>query len=298
MKFAAIDIGSNAIRLLFYNVLVDGEHTTFRKVSLIRMPVRLGADVFATKIISEAKLNRLTKTMIAFKHLMDVHEVVAYKAYATSAMREADNKEDVIRRVYNDSGIQINIIDGEKEAKVIHSNRLLEKTGLKNGYIFMDVGGGSTEVSFFAPDKDSISHSYKLGTVRMLANAVNAKEFDRLKNDLKNIKKNFKGEIIAIGSGGNINRLFKLSGIKEGKPLPVKKLKEMYEEIQSLTYEERMAKLGLNMDRADVIEPAAYLYLFVCKQLDIKTMLVPKIGLSDGIITELYNEYLESNKHI
>lgn len=291
MKFAAIDIGSNAIRLLFYNVFLDGDIPTFRKVSLTRLPVRLGADVFTNQEISEDKIIKLTKTMIAFRNLIEVHEVISYKAYATSAMREATNSKEVIERVYKESGVLIHVIDGEKEAKVIHANRLVEKYDYKNGYLYVDVGGGSTEISFFGPGIESFSESYKLGTVRALSSAINPKEYDRLKEDLKRLKKKFKGEIIGIGSGGNINRLFKLSGVKEGKPLSVKKLKELHEYVASMSYDDRTHKLGLNTDRADVIVPAGEIYLMVCKMLDIKTMLVPKIGLSDGIIKELYQEY-------
>lgn len=294
MKFAAIDIGSNAIRLLFYNVFEQDGVPTFRKISLTRMPVRLGEDVFTEQEISEEKIIKLSKTMTAFRNLIEVHEVISYKAYATSAMREAINGKEVIDRVYNESGVKIHIIDGETEAKVIHANRLIEKYDYKNGYLYIDVGGGSTEISFFGPNVEAFSESYKLGTVRSLSGAINPKEYDRLKQDLKRIRKEFKGEVIGIGSGGNINRLFKLSGIKEGKPLSVKKLKELHEYVSSMSYDERTQKLGLNTDRADVIVPAGELYLYVCKQMDIKSMLVPKIGLSDGIIKELYQEFIHN----
>lgn len=260
------------------------------------MPIRLGEDVFTHQEISENKIGKLVKTMIAFRNLIEVHEVNSYRAYATSAMREALNGKMVIDRVFKESGVKINIIDGETEAKVIHANRLIEKYDYKNGYLYIDVGGGSTELSFFGPNMESFSESYKLGTVRSLSSAINPKEWDRLKFDLKELRKKFKGEIIAIGSGGNINRLFKLSGIKEGKVLSVKKLKELHDYVSSMSYDERTLKLGLNTDRADVIVPAGELYIYICKQLDIKSMLVPKIGLSDGIIKELYEEYMSSVK--
>jgi len=258
------------------------------------MPVRLGADVFTEQEISEDKIVKLSKTMTAFRNLIEVHEVISYKAYATSAMREALNGKEVIDRVFKESGVKIHIIDGETEAKVIHANRLIEKYDYKNGYLYVDVGGGSTEISFFGPNIDSFSESYKLGTVRSLSGAINPKEYERLKQDLKSIRKRFKGNVIGIGSGGNINRLFKLSGVKEGKPLSVKNLKELHEYVSSMSYDERTQKLGLNTDRADVIVPAGELYLYVCKQMDIKSMLVPKIGLSDGIIKELYQEYIHN----
>lgn len=292
MKFAAIDIGSNAIRLLFYNVFEDGPAPAFRKVSLTRLPIRLGEDVFAQGRIGENKIQKLIKSMIAFRNLMDVHEVAAYKAYATSAMREADNGLEVIQRVYTATGIEINIIDGNTEASVIHSNRISEKFDGKNGYLYIDVGGGSTEISFFGEGILPFSGSYKLGTVRILAGSENKDEWQRLKDDIRKIRKKWKGEIIGIGSGGNINRIFKMSGLKEGKPMSVKRLKELHEQISGMTYDERTHILGLNTDRADVIVPAGEIYLFVCKQADIKTMMVPKIGLSDGIIKELYREYL------
>lgn len=291
MKFAAIDIGSNAIRLLFYNVFEDGPEPTFRKVSLTRLPIRLGEDVFANGHISESKIQKLTKSMCAFRNLMEVHEVLAYKAYATSAMREADNGLEVIQRIYTATGIEIHIIDGNTEANVIHSNRITEKFDVRCGYLYIDVGGGSTEISFFGEGAFPFSASYKLGTVRMLAGSENREEWQRLKDDIRKIRKKWKGEIIAIGSGGNINRIFKMSGLKDGKPLSVKKLKELHELIAGMTYDERTHILGLNTDRADVIVPAGEIYLFVCKQADIRTMMVPKIGLSDGIIKELYREH-------
>lgn len=296
MKFAAIDIGSNAIRILFYNVFVDDKEPVFKKVSLTRLPVRLGEDVFTNGFISEKKIRKLIRSMAAFKALMDVHEVAAYRAYATSAMREAENGLEVIQKVFFETGIVINIIDGNTEADVIFSNKITENPDPKKSYLFIDVGGGSTELTLFSKNKKIMSASFNLGTVRMLSGRVEEETWKRVKGYTKEIREKTEGEIIGIGSGGNINRLHKLAALKEGKPLSVKKLKDMYETLHSMSYDDRTHILGLNTDRADVIIPACEIYLFIAKYADIKQIQVPKIGLSDGIIKELYREQVEKER--
>lgn len=296
MKFAAIDIGSNAIRILFYNVFVDDKEPVFKKISLTRLPVRLGEDVFSNGFISEKKIRKLIRSMAAFKALMDVHEVSAYRAYATSAMREAENGLEVIQKVFFETGIVINIIDGNTEADVIFSNKITENPDPKKSYLFIDVGGGSTELTLFSKNKKIMSASFNLGTVRILSGRVEEETWKRVKGYTKEIREKTDGEIIGIGSGGNINRLHKLAALKEGKPLSVKKLKDMYETLHSMSYDDRTHILGLNTDRADVIIPACEIYLFIAKYADIKQIQVPKIGLSDGIIKELYREQVEKER--
>lgn len=293
LKFAAIDIGSNAIRVLFYNVFDDAKEPVFKKISLTRLPVRLGEDVFSTGRISDRKIQKLIRSMAAFRALMDVYEVDGYRAYATSAMREAENGLEVIQRVYTETGVIINIIDGNTEADVIFSNKITENPDPRKSYLFIDVGGGSTELTLFARNKKLASASFNLGTVRILSGKTGEDDWKKLKNFLKEIKEKAQDDLIGIGSGGNINRLHKLAALKEGKPLSVKKLRDMYETLNAMSYYDRTHILGLNTDRADVIIPACEIYLFICKNCDIKQIQVPKIGLSDGIIKELYAEYKE-----
>jgi exopolyphosphatase/guanosine-5'-triphosphate,3'-diphosphate pyrophosphatase len=291
LKFAAIDIGSNAIRILFYNVFEDGKEPVFKKISLTRLPVRLGEDVFSSGRISEKKTQKLIKSMTAFRALMDVYEIDGYRAYATSAMREAENGLEVIQKVYYETGISINIIDGNTEADVIFSNKITENPDPKKSYLFIDVGGGSTEITLFSKNKKIASSSFNLGTVRILSGKVEEDDWKRLKSFLKEIKDKSLEDLVGIGSGGNINRLHKLAALKDGKPLSVKKLKDMYETLNAMSYHDRTHVLGLNTDRADVIIPACEIYLFIAKICDIKQIQVPRIGLSDGIIKELYAEH-------
>jgi exopolyphosphatase/guanosine-5'-triphosphate,3'-diphosphate pyrophosphatase len=234
--------------------------------------------------------------MAAFKALMDVHEVSAYRAYATSAMREAENGLEVIQKVFFETGIVINIIDGNTEADVIFTNKITENPDPKKSYLFIDVGGGSTELTLFSKNKKIMSASFNLGTVRMLSDRVAEETWKKVKGYAKEIREKTDGELIGIGSGGNINRLHKLAALKEGKPLSVKKLKDMYETLRSMSYDDRTHILGLNTDRADVIIPACEIYLFITKYAEIKQIQVPKIGLSDGIIKELYREQVEKER--
>lgn len=291
MKFAAIDIGSNAVRVLFYNVFEDDKEPVYKKISLLRLPIRLGEDVFSLGRISDKKAQKLSQGMAAFKALMNVYEVDSYKAYATSAMREAKNGLEVIQKIFYETGVAINIIDGKTEADVIFSNKITENPDPKKSYLFIDVGGGSTELTLFSKNKKVMSSSFNLGTVRILAGKVGEDEWKRMKSFLKEINDKVSDELIGIGSGGNINRLHKLAALKEGKSLSLKKLKDMYETLSSMSYHDRTHILGLNTDRADVIIPACEIYLYICKVCDIKQIQVPRIGLSDGIIKELYAEH-------
>ncbi|MBX7180707.1 MAG: ethanolamine ammonia-lyase reactivating factor EutA [Bacteroidia bacterium] len=290
MKFAAIDIGSNAARLLLSNVFEDGEKVSFKKSSLIRVPLRLGFDAFSQKQISEKKIQKLSATMQAFKTLIDVHEVISWKAIATAAMREAENGAEIVERVFQETGVNIEIVSGEQEASIVYSNHIAESLDPNKSYLYIDVGGGSTEVTLFADRQVCASYSFNIGTIRLINNQVTDADWKFLKGFVKEVSKNHQ-PLIGIGSGGNINKLFKMSGKQEGKPLPTKKLQKLRDSISELTVSERITQLGMNEDRADVIVHAANIFLFILKHADIKKILVPEIGVSDGIIHLLYEEY-------
>ena len=286
-KYAAIDIGSNAIRILIANIIQTEHNVVFQRNSLIRSPVRLGEDSFTLGEISPKSLKRFVKTMKAFKLLMNIHGVSHYKAFATSALREANNSKEVIKQVKKKSGIKIEIIDGRKEAEIISSSKMSEFLNTQKTFLLVDVGGGSTEFTFINEGKRISSKSFKIGTVRLINNLVNDRIWEAINRwIIKNAKPYRK--ITLIGSGGNINKLFKLSRIKEGKPLSLIKLNQIFLELESLTYEERILKFEMNPDRADVIIPAAKIYLKALEWSGGQKIYVPKFGLSDGMIKYMY----------
>ncbi|TRZ42885.1 Ppx/GppA phosphatase family protein [Robertkochia solimangrovi] len=292
-KFAAIDIGSNAVRLLINNVIENpGKETQFKKSSLVRVPVRLGQDSFTMGRISPNNMSRMVDTMKAFKYLMKVQGVEKYMACATSAMREASNGEDLVEMVKNKSGIDIEIIDGKEEAAIIASTDLNELIDKNKNYLYVDVGGGSTEFTIFSDGKIVNSRSYKIGTVRLLNEMITPETWKDIEKWIKAQARKYKS-IAIIGSGGNINKLFKMSGRKPGEPLSYIYLNAQYQFLQELSYDERISELGLNPDRADVIIPASRIYLNASKWSGAKKIHVPKIGLSDGIIKLLYNREKE-----
>lgn len=289
-KYAAIDIGSNAIRLLIANVIeVENQEALFRKSALVRVPIRLGSDVFKYKMISEESKVRMLDTMEAFKLLMRTHKVVDYKACATSAMREAENGAEVAALIKKRTGVNIQIIDGNDEASIIATTDLKSLIDSDRSYLYVDVGGGSTEFTLYSKGEMVTSKSFKLGTVRILEGLVGHAAWDEVEQWIKTTTKGY-SKLDLIGSGGNINKIFKMSGKKQGKPLSYFYLLTFYEYIQSYTYEERIVELELNDDRADVILPATRIYLSAMKWSRAKSLHVPKIGLSDGIIKSLYNE--------
>ena len=291
-KFAAIDIGTNAVRLLFYTIYLDLENQpVFRKVALTRVPIRLGEDVFVDRLISPAKKELLRKTLLAFRHLIEVHGAIDYKACATSAMREAENSAEVIGYLKQETGIQITLIDGNTEADLIYSNHIADDMNENKAYLYIDVGGGSTELTLFYRGKKRYSESFNIGTVRILYDKVTKEEWQHLKRKCTELSSLYKN-IAGIGSGGNIIKLQKLSGQGEGAPFTRAQLKEVCHMLKDYTYEQRMRKFGLNPDRADVIVPAAEIFLFICKHAEIKSIIVPKIGLSDGIIHSMYEEHV------
>lgn len=290
MRFAAIDIGSNAVRLLLCNVYEQDGEAYFKKAELVRMPIRLGEDAFRFKEISVEKKEQLAKAMKAFRLLMEVFGAVSYRACATSAMREANNREEVVDYVRNYSGIDIEVIDGKMEAQIIYSNHIAEHLDPKVAYLYIDVGGGSTEITVFANGKIVDSQSFNIGTIRMLHNQVSRELWDGFKEWVKEKTRRYE-LMVAIGSGGNINKLIKMAGKKEDKPLAVNKLRELYELLKSYEVEERITHLGLNPDRADVIVPAAKIFLTIMKSAGIDYIVVPQVGLSDGIVHLLYENY-------
>lgn len=286
-KFAAIDIGSNAMRVLIANVIEKGDEVLFQKNSLVRSPVRLGEDSFTLGEISSESLKRFVKTMKAFKLLMSVHDVTYYKAYATSALREANNSTHVIKTIEKKTGIKVEIIDGSKEAEIISNTKMAEFIDMQKTFLFVDVGGGSTEFTFINEGKRVTSKSFKIGTVRLINNLVDNRVWDAIKEWIKKNSENY-DKITLMGSGGNINKLFKLSNIKEGKPLSKINLGLIHKELEALTYEERILKFELNPDRADVIVPAARIYLKALEWSGGQKIYVPKFGLSDGMIKYMY----------
>ena len=293
-KYAAIDIGSNAVRLLIMTITEqEDREPIFKKTSLVRVPIRLGADVFLTKRISEENIVRMIDTMQAFKLLMKSHRIEKFKACATSAMRESQNGEEVAALIEEKTGVKINIIDGNDEAAIIAATDLHALIQTDKTYLYVDVGGGSTEFTLYSSGKTVASRSFKLGTVRLLEDMVSPDIWDETETWIKEVTKNY-SKIDLIGSGGNINNIFKSSGKANGKPLSFLYLSSYYQLLQSFTYEERITELNLNQDRADVIVPAAKIYLSAMKWTRARRIYVPKIGLSDGIIKSLYQETLEA----
>lgn len=287
-KYAAIDIGSNAVRLLISNIIEQkGKPTLFRKSALVRVPIRLGADVFLNHRISKENELRLVVTMNAFKLLMASHKVIAYKACATSAMREAENGNDIVKLIRKQAKIKIDVIDGEEEAAIIAATDLNSYIDPSKTYLYVDVGGGSTEFSVIHQGKTAASKSFKIGTVRLLNDIVQKEVWLELEAWIKQNTKDYE-KIDLLGSGGNINKIFKISGRAAGKPLTYFYLTSYYNMLQTYSYEERITELDLNQDRADVIIPATRIYLSAMKWSNAKYIYVPKIGLSDGIIKSVY----------
>lgn len=293
-KYAAIDIGSNAVRLLISNIIEQkGKPTLFKKSSLVRVPIRLGSDVFLNNEISKENEQRMLDTMLAFKLLMKSHKVVSYKACATSAMREADNGTQVAKLIAKHAKIDIDIIDGEEEAAIIAATDLQTYIHDDKTYLYVDVGGGSTEFSVIHHGKTIASKSFKIGTVRLLNDIVKKETWHELESWIKENTNQY-DKIDLIGSGGNINKIFKISGKSMGKPLTYFYLTSFHQMLQSYSYEERITVLDLNQDRADVIIPAIRIYLSAMKWSCAKDIYVPKIGLSDGIIKSVYYKTVSS----
>lgn len=290
MKLAAIDIGSNAARLLITEVSVnEAGKPSFQKLNLVRVPLRLGFDVFEHNRISDEKTRMVLKTISAYKALLDVYKVDHVTACATSAMRDAENGPQIIQRVKEETGIEIEIISGDKEAGMIYENHIAENLSKDKAYLYVDVGGGSTELTIFADMKLIFKESFNIGTIRLLKNQVTDELWDTMRDKLKAVTKNYSGKMVAIGSGGNINKVFSLSKKKDGKPLLLETLRDYHKELGSVDLEERKSLYKLKEDRADVILPALSIYINVMKWAGIEEIYVPKIGLADGLIQNLYS---------
>jgi exopolyphosphatase/guanosine-5'-triphosphate,3'-diphosphate pyrophosphatase len=288
MRLAAIDIGSNAARLLISEAIPEKDGTVrFNKLNLVRVPLRLGFDVFEKGEISKEKRGMVLQTMKAYSHLINAYGVKQVIVCATSAMRDASNSADIIRKVKLETGLEIEIISGELEASLIYENHIAENMDAEHSYLYIDVGGGSTELTFFADGKLISKESYNIGTIRLLKNMVTETQWDSMKETIKQKTKGYK-KIVAIGTGGNINKIFSLSKKKDGRPLTLDLLKDYYKELSSYNLADRIRLYDLREDRADVIVPALLIYLNVMRWADAEEIFVPKIGLADGLIHHLY----------
>lgn len=290
MRLAAIDIGSNAARLLITDVISGPQGIPdFIKAVLVRVPLRLGFDVFDKGEISPAKVEKIIKTIKSYKLLLDVYEVKHLKACATSAMRDAANAKDIIKKVKAETGIEIEIISGDQEASFIYENHIAENMNIAESYLYIDVGGGSTELTFFSDGKMIFKKSFNIGTIRLLKNQVNEATWDEMKEFIRSKTKGHH-HVTAIGSGGNINKIFSISKRKEGKPLTLDLLRDYYKEFSNLSLAQRISLHKLREDRADVIVPALLIYINVMRWADAEEIFVPKIGLADGLIHTLFEE--------
>ena len=289
MRYAAIDIGSNAVRLLIADIKQNGNIVSFKKNTLIRVPLRLGDDAFLDKEISGKKIEELLKTMVAFRNLIDVYKVSDYMACATSAMREACNASSIVSLIKSKAGINLEIVEGQREANIIYASHIEESLDRKKNYLYIDVGGGSTELSVFSKGEMIASRSFNLGGIRILDNQDKDETWADMKEWVKHqaqTNKNLSG----IGTGGNINRLFRMADQKDGTAITFIKLKSIYDYLNSFSLKDRINVLGLNQDRADVIIPASVIYLSVMKWGGVKQIFVPRVGLVDGIIQLLIDK--------
>ena len=298
-KLAAIDIGSNSIRLLVSNVFTDArqEKVVFKKSSLTRLPVRLGPDAFQKREISDKNIEKLIMSMKAYARIMEVHDVERYRACATSALREASNGIEVTREIYKQTGINVELINGQEEARIIFNSEFTDAIpDDARSFLYIDVGGGSTELTLFHNAKIVASRSFKIGTIRLLKRMVDKALWDEMGEWVTDRTRDI-DDVLMVGSGGNINRTFKLSGNKMGVPLKKKYLKEVYTQLSGVSTEERMLQYDLNPDRADVITHALRIYLRTMEWSGARKILVPKKGLADGIVRNLYREYYHRPSH-
>ena len=294
MILAAIDIGSNAARLLITQAAPyqDGG-VDYTKLTLLRIPLRLGFDVFNKGFISDDKVHQFMDTLKAYKLMMQIYKVEAYKACATSAMRDAANGPEILRRAKEESGLDIHIISGQEEANIIYETHIAENLTFNKSYLYIDVGGGSTELTLFAKNTIVFKDSFNIGTIRLLQGKVTDAHWDEMKAFVKEGVRNH-GPVEAIGTGGNINKVFSISKRKEGKPLPLDLLKDYYKELSAATVEERMHRYQFRADRADVIVPALQIYISVMRWAGAEEIIVPRIGLADGLVKMLYKEIVDA----
>jgi exopolyphosphatase/guanosine-5'-triphosphate,3'-diphosphate pyrophosphatase len=294
MIFAAIDIGSNAVRLLFANAFDKNERIHIEKATLIRIPIRLGKDVYKNNTISKKRGDNLIKTLKAFKLLIDVYKPVDFIACATAAMREATNGPELLKQIFNETGIRVRTVDGLEEAEIVRSITGFDPPPGKTHTMYVDLGGGSTEISILNNNEVVGARSFKIGTIRILNKKVRDEQWDEMKTWLNQFKDDF-GKINIIGSGGNINKIAKLYGDTSTNTLSYGRLKHAYEHLKSYSLHERIEELGLRPDRADVIIPAAKVFLFIAETIQSNSILAPKIGLADGLVYQLYVAYKSKN---
>ncbi|MFL2615231.1 MAG: exopolyphosphatase [Candidatus Marisimplicoccus sp.] len=288
-KIAAIDIGSNAVRMLICYIIPSGKKYIFQKNSYLRLPIRLGEDSFKDGIISKSKIHKLSDAILSFKYIMNVHDVEYYQIYATSALRESKNSKEVILEIKKTTGLKINLISGLKEAKIISKGNSLEKLQFNRSFLYVDVGGGSTEYSILRRGEEKKSKSFKIGTVRLLNNLVDDKLFIDIKYWLGTYLDD-QDKIKLFATGGNINKIQSMTGSKIGKPISYLSLKDLYNNLTKYSYQERMVKFGLNPDRADVIIPALKIFITTMESVGSNKLFVPKVGLVDGMINEIFHE--------
>ncbi len=294
MKLAAIDIGSNAIRFQVSSILEHDHRVMFKKLEYVRFPLRLGHDVFGTHRISEGSIEKFKKLMKAYKLLLELYEVDDFMFCATSAMRESENGEALVKEVYEELGIKINIIDGQLEADLINkaiSSYLASKT-----YLHIDVGGGSTELNLFAGGKKIKTRSFKIGSVRVLEHCDSPRMWVDMEKWVKSSVKKGLGTVTAVGTGGNISKIFELAQVKQGKTMSLTKIKQIKKIIEGHSMEERIYELQMNPDRADVIVPASDIYIKVMEWAHSKSILVPEVGLKDGILLQLFEKNQKQKK--
>jgi exopolyphosphatase/guanosine-5'-triphosphate,3'-diphosphate pyrophosphatase len=294
MILAAIDIGSNAARLLITQAEPYSDGTVdYTKLTLLRIPLRLGVDVFSKGYIGDEKVTQLMDALRAYKLMMKIYKVQAYKACATSAMRDATNGAEILRRAKEETDLDIHIINGQQEADIIYETHIAETLSLTRSYLYIDVGGGSTELTLFSKGLIVFKDSFNIGTIRLLQDKVSEETWDTMKAYIKSGVKAH-GPVEAIGTGGNINKVFSLSKRKEGKPLPLELLRDYHKELSTATIEERMHRYQLRADRADVIVPALQIYISIMRWAGAEEILVPRIGLADGLVKMLYKEITEA----
>lgn len=290
LTYAAIDIGSNAVRLLIGEVVEREDHPVIKKISLVRVPIRLGEDVFDTGRIGDTKRKQLAKSLKAFRLLGEVYGVPHLRCCATSAMREARNGKEVVARVEEDSGVRIEVIDGTTEADLIMNTFWTQDLLKDRSYLYIDVGGGSTELTWIEKGKRKRSASFPIGTVRMLKEKVDQRTWGEVSVFLDDLRR-AQARLIGIGTGGNINRLFKENKNRYGEPLTLADIRKQRKRIASFSLEDRVSKLRLRPDRADVIIPAADIFMRIMEEAGIEEIFVPKVGLADGIIYEMYRKH-------
>lgn len=288
-KIAAIDIGSNAVRMLICYIIPSGKKYIFQKNSYLRLPIRLGEDSFKDGIISKSKIHKLSEAILSFKYIMNVHDVEYYQIYATSALRESKNSKEVILEIKKTTGLKINLISGLKEAKIISKGNSLEKLQFNRSFLYVDVGGGSTEYSILRRGEEKKSKSFKIGTVRLLNNLVDDKLFIDIKYWLGTYLDD-QDKIKLFATGGNINKIQSMTGSKIGKPISYLSLKDLYNNLTKYDYQERMVKFDLNPDRADVIIPALKIFITTMESVGSNKLFVPKVGLVDGMINEIFHK--------